>query len=235
MNRFRQQFLTNRTLLVSLRRFLLGIGVCSVVLAGDSRPDSTQDAVASDARESSLHIQMSVNHRPAVSYALIRAHDTAVFVGASRELRRVHRLQKQHAGAFLWLRQGDSEYLLEEATAVAELLQRWQTLKAPEQQMAALEQQLQPYTEQLEAHADELEEAAEQWAGNTDHQQIGHQQIEQLHEKMQALHEQIEPISEQMESLGQQIETLADDAHQFTLQRIDAAVQGGKVKPIPAS
>lgn len=230
MNRFHRSFSPFLNLRLPLRRLLLGASLCSVVLAGDSLPGSVSTTDAPDDDSTSLHIAMSVSHRPAVSYALIREHDTTVFVGASRELRQVNRLQKNRAGEYLWIRQGDNEYVLDDAAAIAELHQRWQALKAPEQQMATLEDQLEPYTEQLEAQADELQAATEQWGDGVDHQRV-----DTLHEKMQALHEKIEPISDQMQSLGQTIETLADDAHQFTLQRIDAAVQGGLVKPLPRS
>lgn len=230
MNRFHRSFSPFINLRLPLRRLLLGASLCSVVLAGDSLPGSVSTTETPDDDDASLHIEMSVSHRPAVSYALIREHDTSVFVGASRELRQVNRLQKKRAGEFLWIRQGDNEYVLDDAAAIAELRQRWQALKAPEQQMAALEDQLEPYTEQLEAQADELQETTEQWGGG-----VGHQRIAGLQEKMQVLHEKIEPISDQMQVLGQTIEALADDAHQFTLQRIDAAVQAGLVKPVPRS
>ncbi|HEX4909307.1 MAG TPA: hypothetical protein VFV64_00935 [Permianibacter sp.] len=230
MNRFRRPFSPFINLRLPLRRLLLGAGLCSVVLAGDSVPGSAPMSDRPDDGDSSLHIELSVSHRPAVSYALIREHDTTVFVGASPELRQVNRLQKKRAGEYLWIRQGDNEYVLDDATAIAELRLRWQALKAPEQQMAALEDQLEPYTEQLEAQADELQAATEQWGGGVDHQRV-----DKLHEKMQALHEKIEPISDQMQTLGETIETLADDAHRFTLQRIEAAVQGGLVKPVPRS
>lgn len=236
MSRFHHSFSTRMALLKPLRRLWLaaglvagigaGFGVCSIVLAGDA---GTTTVVAAD-EPTSLHIQMSVKTRPAVSYALIRAHGTTVFSGASRELRQVTQLQKDRAGQFLWIRKGDSEYVLEDATAIAELLQRWQALKAPEQEMAALEQQLQPYTEQLEVHAEQIEGETNDWQGGIDHDAVA-----KLHEQMESLHEKIEPISDQMAVLGQQIETLADDAHQFTLQRIEAALQAGTAKPLPAS
>lgn len=228
MNRFRLHFSSAAGLLSPLHRFLLGACVCAVALANDGLPSPVQATPTVPSTRSSLHFEMSIKHRPAVSYALIQAHDMAVFVGASAELRQVDRQRKRRPGEFLWIRQGDSEYVLDDPVAVAELLQRWQTLQAPEQQMAALEQQLRPHTEQLEAQADELEDAIDDWAERVDHQKVA-----QLHEQMEALHAKIEPISAQMEALGQQIETLADDVHQFTLQRIEAAEQSGKLKLVP--
>lgn len=224
MSAFFRQSGSLRHLVLPLFRLLLGAGFCAAALAGDGVPASAQ--VINDAAKTppSLYFNVTVRGKPATSYAFIRQRDTTIFVGASKELRQAHQFRKHATGDYLWIRQGEQQYLLDEPAVLATLLQHWQPLQAPEQEMAALERQLEPYTEQLEDHADELDALTEDWAVSD------RDEIAKLQEQMQVLQEQIEPITEQMELMGQQIETLADQAHQQTLSLITFAVQSGQAR-----
>ncbi len=218
------QVLLSKRLVMPLSRLLLGVGLCTAALASDGAANTAQTGQNADEAPSSLYVHMAVRKAPPISYALVRQRNTTLFVGASQDLRLAQRYRKQAAGDYLWIRQGEQQYLLDDKAMLEKLLAHWQPLEQSEQEMAALEKQLQPYTDELESYAEELETITDVAVD------IDTAELAETEALMDALQEKIEPISEQMEQVGQHIEALAEQAHQQTLVLIADAVQNGQAR-----
>ncbi len=175
----------------------------------------------------SVHISMQERGRPALSYALVRQHDTVLFVGNHKELTEATRHKSAAVGDFLWVRKGQQRYLLDDPAILADLLALWQQVTPFEQQLQQLEAQMREHTDQLEARVALLEAALAE--DETDYAAIRAFEREQ-----EPLEQKIEPLGAEMSRIGGQIESLSAVAHEQTLLAIEAAIVSGKARALAA-
>lgn len=169
------------------------------------------------------HLTTDDGETSKLSFALIREQGGAVFVGHSRELKGA---KSQGKGTYLWAKQGEQRYVIDDPEIISNVEALWQPLSVPEKEMNELEKQMEEFTSVMEIHQAEFE-AISEVEGIPDPEMM-----REFETEMNRFSEKIEPIGEQMEVVGKNIAKLAEQASAQTRALIEQAIQSGKAKAI---
>lgn len=209
-----------------------------MLMLGPVTPPAT--LAAERAEPQSPAVSIVDGPQQAVSYALVREHGGTVFVGQQDELMlfRRHKPQlenrtgdavarPQTASDYLWIRDGDTCYVIDDPVLLTEVLSLWRSVEPHEQALEKMSVEMQHYTEQLELHAARLDSAM------ADGEPVNIAALEAFERVSEPLQAQIEPLGEQMAALGKLIEAGSDTAHQRTVALIQSALASGAATPVP--
>ncbi|NQD37166.1 hypothetical protein HPT27_09020 [Permianibacter sp. IMCC34836] len=209
-------------------RVVSRMGVClltAVLLLGSAHATPGEQA------EKYSNISLHDDARPAISYALVRAEHGTVFSGHSDELKKARAYRRQHDGSYLWFRDGDQHYVVDDVASINKLAELWQATQPFEQQLQPLDDEMENYGRDMEDLSDEREDLRDdryERRGDAGY----HAQMAALDERADELSSKMESLGDRMEALGAQIEQLSRTADEQTVTLIHEALANGLAKPI---
>ncbi|MBP1207151.1 beta-lactamase regulating signal transducer with metallopeptidase domain [Duganella sp. 1411] len=145
--------------------------------------------------------------RDGSAYAIVRGGDERMTVSANRkDLARVEALRRSVRGDFVWFRDGDKAYLIQDPAFIAKVQQVWEPANRIGAQMDEQGQKMDQHSKVMDGISAKLEAEARETARGTE------RDMELHHRAMEQVARQQESIGRRMEQLAREVERDPDQA-----------------------
>lgn len=133
-------------------------------------------------------------------YAIVRANKDAITVSASiRDIRKVASLRDKVKGDFVWFRDGDKTYLLQDPGAIARIEAAWEPVNAIGEQMDAQGKKMEAQGKIMDAIGDEMNTAAQAFSRHAEREgQQSRRQMEQVAREQEKVARRIDKAAREM-------------------------------------
>jgi methyl-accepting chemotaxis protein len=140
-------------------------------------------------------------------------------------------LSKRYGNEFIWVKQGDRQYVVKDAAVLAEVRTAFKKLHEIEEPVRVIEKRLQPHTDELERLSEQLEDLTDRFEDGdlSEATRASFQRKMHVIEKeMSAVEKRMESVERELERVTEVVEKEADRAEDRFEDLVARAIDGGK-------